>query len=66
MARYSQAHNRATQKWRNANRYRINVYFFIEWKEIILERAKEFGSVNAYLNYLVKQDLGLPDSPKED
>lgn len=63
MARYSQAHNRAHQKWEKANRYRINSYFPIEWKDTITERAEEFGSINAYIINLVKKDLGIEDNP---
>ena len=65
MARYSEAHNRAHKKWINEKKYRVNSYFPIEWKDDILNRVADFSSANAYINYLVKQDLGLSDVPEE-
>lgn len=57
MAKYSEAHKRATEKWRSANRYRCTVMFDIADKDIIHQRAGDFGSVNAYIISLVKADL---------
>lgn len=65
MARYSEAHNRANQKWQREHRYRINAFLPIEWKSVILDKSSDFGSVNAYLKHLIMQDLGLSDIPEE-
>lgn len=65
MARYSEAHNRANQKWQREHRYRINAFLPIDWKSAIIEKSAEFGSVNAYLKNLIMRDLGLDDIPKD-
>ena len=57
MAKYSEAHKRAHQKWEKNNRYRTNCYFDISEKGKIQERSKDFGSVNAYILALVRADL---------
>lgn len=57
MARYSEAHNKAHKKWVENNRYRFACYADIKDKSAIQERAKDFGSVNAYILALVKADL---------
>ena len=57
MARYSEAHNKAHQKWAKENLYAASIYFPITEKPVIQERAKPYGSVNAYINSLVQNDI---------
>lgn len=57
MARYSEAHNKAHQKWAKENLYVASIYFPIGAKEVIKEKAKPYGSVNAYINSLVRKDI---------
>lgn len=61
-ARYTDAHKKATMKWEKANRFRITAKFPIEMQEAILDRAKVFGSVNAYIKALVEADLSGDES----
>lgn len=57
MARYSEAHNRAAQKYQNAHYYRTTVIIPKDMEDVIKEKAKNYGSVNAYINYLLNKDL---------
>ena len=57
MARYSEAHKRAIAKYQKANYYRITGLLPKSIELVVKERIKSFGSINAYINYLVRKDL---------
>ena len=56
MAKYSEAHRIAKNKWRN-NNYQYSSVFPIEYKEYIQTRGAEYGSVSQYLLHLIISDM---------
>lgn len=57
--KYSQAHNKATQKWEKENYYKVTCKFPKKLELLIKDRAEQLtnGSVNAYLKNLVENDI---------
>lgn len=67
MARYSEAHKRANMKYQAKKYYRVSTCFPKELEGAIREKAEFYGSVNAYLQFLVQADLGItPTEPTNE
>lgn len=54
---YSKAHKRATEKYQKEHYYRTSVCLPKTLEPIIRKKAEFYGSVNAYLTFLVKSDI---------
>lgn len=59
MARYSEAHNKAHKKWLRENRWTAGICLPKEFEIAAKNKAKKYGSLNAYFKHLLEQDLGI-------
>lgn len=59
MARYSEAQNRATQKYQKVHYCRVSICIPKELEDAVNKKGEECGSRNSYIVELIKKDLGL-------